>query len=135
MTNKIRITFRLQRTYFSMMDWAKTEFLTNMTMYRRSWKRIEAQHLLIKKINLITKFYQVHKVLNFWKKEIEMKQILMNMKRVLFLIIWEIRGLKIRVKIFSIKEYKRTIIIKIKGKKELIIKIIFNQLKTIKFSI
>jgi hypothetical protein len=58
-----------------------------------------------------------------------MKQISMNMKKVLFLIIWEKRDLKIRAMTFSIKKYKRIIIIKIREKRESNKLIIFNKIK------
>jgi hypothetical protein len=58
-----------------------------------------------------------------------MKQISMNMKKVLFLIIWEKRDLKIRAMTFSIKKYKRIIIIKIREKRESNKLIILNKIK------
>jgi len=64
-----------------------------------------------------------------------MKQISMNMKKVLFLIIWEKKDLKIRAMTFSIKKYKRIIIIKIREKRESNKLIIFNKIKEMMFNI
>jgi hypothetical protein len=59
----------------------------------------------------------------------------MNMRRVLFLITKEIGDLKIKAMTFSIRKYKKIIMLKTRGRKESSMQIIFNKFKKTKFNI